>query len=640
MAATCCSQQETEKAAVRHFPVTQQGNHAGIGFIVDSGGGALINVAEISRKYATGISGWRRRWLEAVLRVLLHEKEFVEFARKYPYLSGVPCIEQIFSYFQLRCETDITELENIPAEGPVVLVANHPIGSLDGLALLKTIASARPDVKIVANRMLSSLKPLQDLFIGVNNMGASRARRHQVEAIQTHLNQGGALIVFPAGEVSRLSLAGIRDRRWNNGFLRLAAMVEAPIVPIHVRGRNSIFFYFVSLLLKPLSTYMLVDEMFKQRGKRIQIRIGGRIPCSQSTKLSAQTFRRHVYLIGQGKAGCLPGEAPIALPQNHATLKAAVEACEMIGTMSDGKRIYIHRFEAEGTISPILLELGRLREIAFRAVGEGSGRRLDLDKYDQDYFHLLLWEPTELEIVGAYRFTPTARLIEKKGLEGLYSHSLFNYGAEMDHVLERGVELGRSFVQPKYWGKRGLDYLWHGIGAYLARYPEYRYLFGPVSISGTMPQKARDLLVSFYRSHFSPQTPAATSRHPYSAPLADWLFSRDYQEDLVYLKSALSEMGCSIPTLYKQYTELCEPGGVQFMDFGVDPEFNGCVDGLVVVDISTIKPSRYQRYIAPYLQNQTLETWEPRQKDLLGLRASLIRSRSETKTVEVEAVAA
>ena len=562
----------------------------------------MIDVAEIVQEYARDLSGWRRRWLEAALRILLHEKEFIAFGRKYAHLRGLPCIEQILAYFGVRCETDMAELENIPTEGPVVLVANHPIGSLDGLALLKTVAFVRPDVKIVANRILSRLKPLQDSFIAVDNMGASSASRAQIEAIKAHLKQGGALIVFPAAEVSRLGLAGVRDRQWSNGFLRLAEKAEAPIVPMYVHGRNSLFFYLASLLVKPLSTYLLVSEMFKQKGKRIQIRIGERISCLKGKK--AQEFRRHVYLIGQGKAGCLSSEAPIALPQDRALLKAAVEACEMLGSMSDGKMIYVYRDEADSALSPIMLELGRLREIAFRAVGEGSGQRLDLDKYDRDYYHLLLWEPKTLEIFGAYRFIPTASQIRKKGLEGLYSHSLFHYGVEMDRIMEQGVELGRSFVQPKYWGKRGLDYLWQGIGAYLARYPEYRYLFGPVSISGTMPQKARDLLVSFYRSYFSPETPAATSRRPYSAPLMDWLFSRDYQEGLVYLKSILSEMGCSIPTLYKQYTELCEPGGVQFMDFGVDPEFNDCVDGLVVVDISAMKPSRYQRYIAPFRQDQ------------------------------------
>ena len=588
---------------------------------------SLINVAEIVQEYANGLSGWRRRGLEALLRALLHEKEFVEFDEKYSYLRGLPCVEQILAYFQVRCETDIAELENIPTDGPVVLVANHPIGSLDGLALLRTVALVRPDVKIVANRLLSSLKPLQDLFIPVDNMGAGRASRRQIEAIRTHLKQNGALIIFPASEVSRLGFAGVRDRRWSNGFLRLAEKAKASIVPIHVHARNSTFFYLASLLLKPLSTYLLVNEMFKQKGKRIQIRIGEKMPYSRDVKLSAEAFRRHVYLIGQGKAGCLAGEEPIALPQNRTMLKAAVEACEALGRMSDGKMIYVYRSKPGDMSSPVLLELGRLREIAFRAVGEGSGRRLDLDKYDQDYYHLLLWEPQSLEIIGAYRFAPTADLIKKKGLLGLYSHSLFHYGIEMNPILEHGVELGRSFIQPKYWGKRGLDYLWQGIGAYIARYPKYRYLFGPVSISGAMPKKARDLLVSFYRSHFSPETPAATSRCPYSAPLADWLFNRDYQEDLTYLKNVLSEMGCSIPTLYKQYTELCEPGGVQFMDFGIDPEFNHCVDGLVVVDISTIKPSRYQRYVATYQQNGSSEAQEPLPK----AQANPARSKTRRK---------
>jgi len=569
----------------------------------------LIDVADIVRERAPALAGWRKRWLEAALRVLLHEKAFVEFGEKYAYLRGLPCVEQILAYFRVRCETDIAELENIPTEGPVVLAANHPIGSLDALALLKTVAVIRPDVRIVANQMLSSLEPLRDLFIAVDNMGAGRASRNQIEAIQAHLKQGGALIVFPAAEVSRLSLAGVRDRPWSNGFLRLAAKVAAPIVPMRVQARNSARFYLASLLYKPLSTALLVDEMFRQQGKSIRIRIGERI--AYSPELSAPALRRHVYRMGRGKPDELTGQAPIALPQNRAALKAAVEVCEALGSMSDGRMtIYIHRGEPDGALSPILLELGRLREVAFRAVGEGSGRRLDLDRYDHDYYHLLLWDPKALEIVGAYRFIPTAALIEKKGLPGLYSYSLFNYGAEMTQILAQGIELGRSFIQPKYWGKRSLDYLWQGIGAYIARYPQYRYLFGPVSIPGNMPEKARDLLVSFYRTHFSPETPAATSRNPYSTRVADWLFKRDYQEDLIYLKSILSEMGCSIPTLYKQYTELCKPGGVKFMDFGVDPEFNDCVDGLVVVDISAIKSSSYQRYIAPHLQNQRQDARE------------------------------
>lgn len=237
-------------------------------------------------------------------------------------------------------------------------------------------------------------------------------------------------------------------------------------------------------------------------------------------------------------------------------------------------------------------------------MGEGSGRRRDLDSYDDDYYHLVLWDEEELEIVGAYRFIPTAPQLASKGLEGIYSNSLFHYDRDMTPILEQGIELGRSFIQPAYWGKRGLDYLWLGIGAYLAKYPQYRYLFGPVSISGGMPVAARDLLIAFYRLYFAPDHAMAQSRQPYPASLPQILAQfagDDYQQDLLLLKSLLSNLGCSIPTLYKQYTELCEPGGVQFIDFGTDPAFNHCIDGLVLVDLTRLKPARYQRYIAAHL---------------------------------------
>ncbi len=169
------------------------------------------------------------------------------------------------------------------------------------------------------------------------------------------------------------------------------------------------------------------------------------------------------------------------------------------------------------------------------------------------------------------------------------------------------LRLGRSFIQPRYWGRRGLDYLWSGIGAYLARYPHYRYLFGPVSISGGLPPAARDLLVAFYRMWFPATHPLAESRRPYPASLPDVLAQfggEDYNDDLARLKSLLGNLGCAIPPLYKQYSEVCEPGGVQFIDFGSDPDFNNCVDGLVLVDLTYLKANRYQRYIAAHLGAQ------------------------------------
>ncbi len=272
----------------------------------------------------------------------------------------------------------------------------------------------------------------------------------------------------------------------------------------------------------------------------------------------------------------------------------------MLGELPDGKKIYLYRRNGED-YAPMLRELGRLREVAFRAVGEGCGKRRDLDDYDEDYYHLILWDDHLLDIVGAYRFIPTAEQVRNKGIEGLYSYSLFHYDHQMNPILDRGIELGRSFIQPAYWGKRGLDLLWIGIGAWLARYPQYRYLFGPVSISGGMPLAARDLLIVFYRLYFAPQLPLAQSRRPYPASLPKVLaqFTGDnYREDLRRLKRLLNNLGTAIPPLYKKYSELCETGGVQFIDFGSDPDFNNCIDGLVLVDVSQLKVSNFERYIA------------------------------------------
>jgi len=548
-----------------------------------------------------------------ILRILLHEKRFVEFNSKYSHLRGLDSVEQMLEYLKIRCETDMAELENIPAQGAVVLVANHPIGTIDGLLLVKTVAAVRPDVKIVANQILSHVKPLKNIFITINNMG-DYASRQQIKNVQTHLQQQGALIIFPSGEVSRFGLKGISDGKWNSGFVRLAAGARAPIVPIHVKGRNSLFFYLLSLIYKPLSTYLLVHEMFARKNQHIKIRIGKRIPYTTwydgktSASKQAKKFKRHTYKIGKGKNGIIQGEAPIALPfMDKVKLKAAVEACETLGSTIDGKLIKLYHYADTDTDTPILYELGRLREISFRAVGEGSGRRLDLDTYDDYYYHLILWDTQKLEIIGAYRFIPTAEEFSRDGGKRLYSYTLFNYHKEMNYVLEQGIELGRSFIQPAYWGKRGLDYLWQGIGAYLAHNQQCRYLFGPVSISAVMPAVARDLLISFYRIYFTPKQLIAVSKQPYPASLPQVLanFSgEDYQEDFRRLKNMLTNMNCSIPTLYKQYPELCEQGGVQFIDFGMDPDFNNCIDGLVLLDTKKLKASRYQRYIAPYLKQE------------------------------------
>ncbi|MFM5441289.1 lysophospholipid acyltransferase family protein [Aeromonas enteropelogenes] len=529
---------------------------------------------------------------------LFNEQAFQQFAIRYPHLRGLDFVEQVLAQLDFDYRVSEAQLEHIPASGRVIIVANHPIGSLDGLALLRLLGRIRPDVKIVANQLLAQLAPLRSLLLPVDNLGGKTDRR-AILAMGEHLAAEGALVIFPAGEVSRLGPKGVKDGPWQGGFIKLAQRTRTPLVPVHLGGRNSLGFYLLSWLSKPASGLLLVRQLFRQQGQTLPMTIGARIPPSSLGELPAKTaarlVRSHLYRIGRGQVGKLATEAPIALPEDRRLLKQAIDRCEVLGHTPDGQSILLYRRHETGH-SVILRELGRLREIAFRAVGEGSGKRRDLDGFDDDYYHLILWEPARLDIIGAYRFAPVAELLASKGLAGLYSHTLFGFEEKLLPRLEQAIELGRSFIQPAYWGKRGLDYLWFGIGAYLARYPDYRYLFGPVSLSGSLPPAAKDLLVSFYRQHFAPTLALAPSRRPY--PMTPPLFAgTDYGVDLKELKARLDNLGCAIPTLYKQYSELCEPGGVQFMDFGIDPDFNHCIDGLVWVDVSRIKPHKRARYI-------------------------------------------
>ncbi|PAN91969.1 GNAT family N-acetyltransferase [Enterobacter cloacae] len=547
-------------------------------------------------------------WQKSLLKRLFYEDEFQQFAAAHRHLKGLDMVEQVLEHLDIVCTISARDLEQIPEHGPLVIIANHPTGTLDGLALLYAVSRVRRDVKVVTNRMLTHLEPLSSLFIPVDNMGGRTAKTSLVQ-MEQHLQNAGVLIFFPAGEVSRPTRKGIRDKKWHPGFIKLAGKLRVPLLPVHIQAHNSLLFYASTLVSPTLSMLLLMQQMFRRRHSQLPIKIGQQIAwhhwhsATLSSREMAEQCRQHVMRLGKGVPGVFKTQCAIARPEDRATLKRALAQAECLGKTSDGKTIYLWQRNGQED-APLLRELGRLREIAFRAVEEGSGKRRDTDRYDDDYLHLILWDDEDLEIVGAYRFMPTASQVERRGLEGLYSYSLFHYDDKMQDVLEHGIELGRSFIQPRYWGRRGLDYLWSGIGAYLARYPHYRYLFGPVSISGGLPPAARDLLVAFYRLWFPATHPLAASRQPYPASLPDVLAQFggvDYVDDLTKLKSLLGNLGCGIPPLYKQYSELCEPGGVQFIDFGSDPSFNDCVDGLVLVDLCYLKANRYQRYIEAHL---------------------------------------
>jgi len=516
-------------------------------------------------------------------------------------LTGFDFVERALEKFGVSYRIAHTDRENIPAEGRVVIVANHPLGAFDALALVHLVGAVRRDVRILANDVLSQLAQLSSLLLPVNVFGSGASAGRLRDAYRALENEQ-ALIVFPAGEVSRMGPQGVRDGRWSSGFVRMARHAGASVLPVHIAAHNSPTFYGVSMLAKPLSSLLLPREMFVPQ--QLGISVGEPVAATElgtdQAEPVAQAMRRHVYQLAKRRPTVFVTSRTIAHPESPLAIRHALKRAQELGATQDGKRILLIDAQPD---CPVLREIGRLRELSFRRVGEGSGLRRDLDRFDTHYRHLVLWDENALAIVGAYRLGEGARILAAQGLPGLYSATLFDYAPPAREFIAEGVELGRSFVQPAYWNSRSLDYLWQGIGAYLRHRPDLRYLFGPVSISAALPPAAREWIVHCHRHYFGDDEGLAASRNPLKisphveAAAAHAWADKDAKAGLIQLKRQLAQMDCSIPTLYKHYVDLCEPEGVRFLAFGTDPAFGHCVDGLIRLDLNFLRAAKRQRYL-------------------------------------------
>ncbi|HQX93686.1 MAG TPA: GNAT family N-acyltransferase [Thermomonas sp.] len=515
-------------------------------------------------------------------------------------LRGFDFVAAALQFLGARYQVDPAALARIPAQGRVLVVANHPSGALDALALLDAVGTVRRDVRIVANDVLSALDNIGELLLPVRILGG-RPSADSLRAIDAALARDECVIVFPAGEVSRLGPRGVRDTRWRRGFLRFARGCDAPVLPVRIQARNSALFYGASALFKPAGTALLVREMFARRARRIVLRIGQprRIPADADGAALLRDIRRELYALGtRREQAAAPGDAgpePVAAEVDPALVRAGIAGLRSLGETSDGKQIRVGTLAAD---APLLREIGRLRELTFRAVGEGTGRSLDLDPWDSWYEHIVLWDAGAARIAGAYRIARGAPVLAAHGIRGLYTASLFDYADDAIARIAQGMELGRSFVAPDYWGSRSIDYLWQGIGAYLRAHPKVRYLFGAVSISAALPPAAREQIAAHYAHYFGGDAGEVVSKRPFAYRAAQ---PRDAAVDAEtafrVLKANLDALGAQVPMLYKQYTELCEPGGARFLAFGVDPDFSDAVDGLIEVDIQRMRPKKRQRYL-------------------------------------------
>ena len=545
-----------------------------------------------------------KRFLVAAGKKLFHEHEINAFLEAHRQKDTFYFIEAILDYFEITTTVRTNQLARIPAYGRVVIIANHPLGALDAIALLHTLKTVRKDIKIVANAFLSSLDNLNEVIIPVNNT-RNKMTKETLNSVYEALKQEQAVILFPSGEVSRVKPSGIKDTPWRSGFYKIASKMRAPILPIHIQAKNSSTFYTLSMLNKSLATATLPHEMFKYRGKSIGFNIGKVIPPESyrlplhSDKEIIKLLRKHFYRVAKNRKTIFNTQNEIATPEERIDIKTALKEGEKLGETSDGKQIILYETDTEDVI---MKEIGRLREISFRQVGEGSGRKRDIDGYDLYYKHLLIWDDEGMEIAGAYRLAEGREILQLHDTEGLYTSELFRFDPAFEATIRQGIELGRSFVQPRYWNSRALDYLWQGIGAYLRRRTSIRYLFGAVSLSEHFSPKAQAMIIYFYRRHFTASEPLVTHKDPYVYPSGMEAVCRDlfeevpYREGLQILKAELGYMGYAIPTLFKQYADLCEEGGVAFYDFGYDRDFNS-IDGFIVSDIHRIKPAKRKRYI-------------------------------------------
>lgn len=570
---------------------------------------AMLNIENtIQEKFPSfeGTSSWIKKPTLGLLRKITHEEEINQFLHENQDLKDFSFIEQVLDYFNFSYSITHRDRNNIPATGRVVIVANHPLGALDGLALLKLVGEIRRDVKIIVNDILMNFNAVENLLLPVDNLSKS-TRKSSITNIINSLNNDEAVIVFPAGEVSRIRPNGVRDGKWTSGFLSFAKKTNSPILPMHVSARNSSLFYGSSMVYKPLAGMLLAHEIFNKASKTISIRVGQLIPNQQIEQLplvkkeKAKLLRRHLYRMAKGKPPLFITEQTVSHPQERRDIKKELQQAELLGETTDGKKIYLFDYQPE---SAVLHEIGRLREVTFRQVGEGTGKKCDLDRYDRDYRHLILWDEQELEIAGAYRLAEVKSIMKQEDSRGIYSNELFNYDVDkMAPYFEQGIELGRSFVSPKYWGKRSLDYLWYGIGAYLKRYPDIRYMFGPVSLSHSYPDLAKAIIVSFYQHYFQDNEQLATARVPYKMDqnsaevIKNVVTGLDYKADFKRMREQLTHMNVTIPTLYKQYADLCDQGGVRFIDFNIDADFGHCIDGLVMVDLHYLKAAKRKRYL-------------------------------------------
>jgi putative hemolysin len=532
----------------------------------------------------------------------------------YRHRSATNFLDDALALLRVTVTAADEELSNLPGTGPLVVVANHPTGALDGLALASVVRRVRPDIRLLGNHLLHRIPEMQRWTIAVDPFGigvaaSARGLRHA----HRWLESGGALIVFPAGEVSSLARAGggLADRAWQPGVLRLIEWTSATTVPAFIDVRPSAALRWAARIHPLLRTVLLPRELLAQRGSRPAIALGAPITASRILRLPGPD-ERLAYLrartYGLQREGAPTGRwawrvrnrrpQPVASPEATGVLADEVRNLPPDSRLVEHGAYDVYCIRAESAPTA-LREIGRLRELTFRAAGEGTGLPRDLDRFDDEYVHLFVWHRERQEIVGAYRLGLTDEVTRRHGLRGLYTRTLFHFGPRLLQQIGPAIELGRSFVRTEYQREPApLFLLWKGIGQMVVRHPRYRRLFGPVSISAEYGSLTRHLLARFLSSSgfASDLAGLVRARRPLRPEHeASRLVRTTVVADLHAVEALVEEIeaGRGIPVLLRHYLKL----NARLLGFSVDPEFGNVLDGLVLVDLMDVPPAVLQRYL-------------------------------------------
>ncbi|MCW8332493.1 lysophospholipid acyltransferase family protein [Vibrio paucivorans] len=549
------------------------------------------------------------------------------------WATGLSKLEKLYAQRPLECDTntflrytldvlgiDYTieqgSLNSVSAEGATLVVANHPLGCVEGVILAELLLMIRSDVQILANHYLKTVPELDELFIGVDVFEGSKAARANMKALRAankHLESGGLLLVFPAGEVSHLvdkptQKQQLEDKEWSRSIASFVRKHKAVSVPVFIDGHNSKRFYMAGKVHPLLRTMMLGRELLNKHSLPIKISIGEPVKYKEVANLTDQQvvnyLRLNTYLLHRA-----PQASEVTSTQQEPLLPIAQSLPindfdhDLQNLPSEALLLSSNEFDVYCTtaehIPAILHEIGRCREENFRAAGEGTGFAIDIDQFDRDYLHLFVWDRENHSLVGAYRLGVVEQICQQNGLNGLYSRSLFEYDEPFLNTMPKSIEMGRSVVAARYQkSMSALLLLWKGIATYVHRNPQFTHLFGPVSISNDYSPEARHLLAETMQLHHYDQTGAqlVKASHPRPQPDTAWntnLLTALADIQLLSRVIARIDSGKSVPVLLRQYLAL----NGKLVCFNVDPSFNNALDGLIVVDLRNVPSKTLGRYM-------------------------------------------